>query len=297
MAKVKAADKTTTVDETASDEQAEHQQVAVVPGAALALEDLEEDSGVGGVSGMEGMRVADIAIPYFVILQKGSPQCDETKDGFMGWVDQKAGVSVARAGMIMNSVTLELIDGRGDGTFFVPCGFKSKINEWVAREDKGGFVAEHPVDTPLMRQTSKNEKKQDVLANGHLMVFTADHYVLRLREDGATEKGIMAMSSTQLKKSRRWNALMQGKKLDGKNGKFTPNSYAFGYKFTTVPESNDSGSWYGWEIEEGDMVTAAEYAEGRAFATAIAKGSVVAATNSVANDAVKTAGVDDEIPY
>ena len=42
---------------------------------------------------------------------------------------------------------------------------------------------------------------------------------------------------------------MQNIKLPGKNGLFTPPMFSHIYRVTTVPESNDKGSWRGVKIE------------------------------------------------
>ena len=85
------------------------------------------------------------------------------------------------------------------------------------------------------------------------------------------------MASSQLKKSRRWNSLMLSQKIKGPSGMFTPPTYAFTYKLSTVSESNDRGSWFGFQVEKGDQVTDASiYNEGKAFSTAAASGAIEA---------------------
>ena len=58
------------------------------------------------------------------------------------------------------------------------------------------------------------------------------------------------MSSTQLKKARRWNSMMMGLKVPHRNGTMvTPASFSHSYKITSAQEKNDKGSWYGWDIQ------------------------------------------------
>ena len=59
------------------------------------------------------------------------------------------------------------------------------------------------------------------------------------------------MKATQLKISRKWNSLMMGIKLQGKNGLFTPPTYSHIYNLKTVQMSNDKGTWFGWEVSKG----------------------------------------------
>jgi len=42
---------------------------------------------------------------------------------------------------------------------------------------------------------------------------------------------------------------MQSRRLKGKNGFFTPPSWATAYRLKTTKESNSQNSWYGWVVE------------------------------------------------
>ena len=53
------------------------------------------------------------------------------------------------------------------------------------------------------------------------------------------------MKSTQLKISRKWNSMMNGLKLKGKDGLYTPASFSHIYKLKTTQMSNDKGTWFG----------------------------------------------------
>tara|TARA_R110001599_G_scaffold52475_1_gene146610 strand:- start:2526 stop:2831 length:306 start_codon:yes stop_codon:yes gene_type:complete len=63
------------------------------------------------------------------------------------------------------------------------------------------------------------------------------------------------MKATQLKISRKWNSLMMGLKLQGKNGLFTPPTYSHIYNLKTVQMSNDKGTWFGWDVSKVGPVT------------------------------------------
>ena len=82
---------------------------------------------------------------------------------------------------------------------------------------------------------------------------------------------MVAMSSTQLKKSRRWLANMTAIRKTTKDGKtYTPPSYSHVYQLTTVPEKNSKGTWYGWKIDMVSEVTEiAVYNQAKAFAQSI----------------------------
>ena len=63
------------------------------------------------------------------------------------------------------------------------------------------------------------------------------------------EMALLTMKSTQKKKSKLWNSMISTRKMKGKNGFFTPPSWASAYRLSTVQESNNKGSWTGWAVE------------------------------------------------
>ena len=94
---------------------------------------------------------------------------------------------------------------------------------------------------------------------------------------GGYQNAVISMSSSQLKKSRRWNSLMLTQKVEGPSGSFTPPTYAIVYKLSTVSESNDRGSWFGYQVEKAGMVEdASVYNEAKSFSTAASRGDVEA---------------------
>ena len=83
------------------------------------------------------------------------------------------------------------------------------------------------------------------------------------------------MKSTQLKISRKWNSLMMGLKMQGKNGMFTPPTYSHIYNLSTVQMSNDKGTWFGWEVEKvGPVEDKNIYEMAKTFATSVGKDQV-----------------------
>jgi hypothetical protein len=96
-----------------------------------------------------------------------------------------------------------------------------------------------------------------------------------INDDGIPEPALIVMKSTQLKKSRKWNSMMQTVKLMGKNGPFTPAMYSQMYRLTTQAESNDKGKWFGWEVERiGSIEDMNVYQAAKQFASQITAGEV-----------------------
>ena len=57
------------------------------------------------------------------------------------------------------------------------------------------------------------------------------------------------MKSTQKKKSKTWNSMMQSRRVQGAKGFYRPPTWATTYRLSTTKESNSQNSWYGWVVE------------------------------------------------
>ena len=210
-------------------------EVAVVKPTALAAfaDDMMADAGLG----FENVTANDVAIPYLKVLQALSPE--------LRGVTKVAG---AEEGLIINTVTGILMKE----VRVIPCAFKKSYVEWTPREAGGGLVKEH-TEERILEKTKKNERNHDVLANGNLIVTTAYHYVLVLSE-GGFERALIAMSSTQLKKSRRWLGQMMALQVKVGDKSFTPPPFSHSYHLGSGMETKDANSWYGWLINDPSMV-------------------------------------------
>jgi len=236
--------------------------VAQKKSAQLPANIFEEDAAKGlGKLGQE-----DLALPFLKILGQLSPEVNK-RDGKY--------VEGAEPGMIFNSVSGELYDGM-KGITVVPCFYKLEYIEWKDRgEGSGGPVQIHDSSSDIMSQTKADANYKDRLPNGNYVEKTASHFVLITNPTAAT--ALISMKSTQLKISRKWNSMMAGIKMKGKNGMFTPASFSHEYKLKTVQMSNDKGTWFGWEVQKiGPVANAELYQQAKAFAESISKGDVKA---------------------
>jgi len=265
---------------------AQTKEVAKAPKLDLAV--LASDS--KDASGFGNLDISrDIAIPYINILQSGSPQINPSKAEY---------VDGAKVGQFYNTVTQEV----SDTIDVVPVLYQLRYVEWKPREQGGGFVEAHNADSGILSQTKRDGiTNKDALPNGNYIATTAYHYVMVFGKDGTYAQAVISMTSTQLKKSRRWNSLMLSQKIKGPSGLFTPPTYAMIYKLSTVSESNDRGSWFGYQIEKvGTVEDANLYNESKAFSTAASRGDVEAkpvAETEVAKEAPATNLKDDDIPF
>lgn len=243
--------------------------VAVKKEQTTALAPLQMDFEMDAGAGFENADKDAFAIPFLSILQSGSPQCKKSDGAY---------IKGAEEGMLHETVSGTVYPGDA-GLSVVPCYFRRAFVEWRDREGGGGgFVAEHDAarGAELLRTTTKNEKGQDTLPSGNYLVDTRYHYVLMITPDGNYKPALMTMTSTQMKKSRRWMTVMDAVKMSrGDGSKFTPPMFSHQYHVTTIPESNDKGSWMGWKIELEKMVGDANlYAAAKSFRDAISKGAV-----------------------
>jgi|TARA_R110000744_G_scaffold90294_7_gene175371 hypothetical protein len=223
-------------------------------------------------NGLADLTAQDYAIPYLSILQKTSPQLD-THD--------------VKAGQIWNTVTEEAVSE----LLVIPCAYVRNFVEWVPRDQGGGLVAVHSVnDLPENTRVDNSLQTKD----GNLLIETANHYVMIVTANGGLERGLVTMTSTQLKKNRRWNSLMAGIKMKDKDGMmFTPARFSHTYKLTTLQEKNDKGSWYGWVMElVSPVADMGLYSLAKDFATSVQTGAVQAGP-----PVAEQSGTSDDIPF
>ena len=194
------------------------------------------DFAVDAGAGLENVTQEDLIIPRLKLVQALSPQVQKHDGAYI------EGISV---GDIFNTVSNEFWSGE-KGITVVPVAYKRVFLEW-GPERGGGLIATYD-DPAILQQCTKNERYQDILPNGNQIQTTANHYVIHITDTGYNPV-MLAMTGTQLKKSKRWNSMMASLKIKGADGRlFTPATFSHKYKLTAVPESNDSGSWFGWNV-------------------------------------------------
>ena len=237
--------------------------VQVKSNAQLPAATLEQDAG----KGLGKLTQEDLALPFLKILAQLSPEVNK-RDGKY--------VEGAEAGMIYNSVSGELYDGT-KGISVIPCFYKLEYLEWKDRgEGSGAPVAIHSSASDIMSKTKMDANFKDRLPNGNYIEKTANHFVVITQP--TTTTALISMKSTQLKISRKWNSMMDGIRMKGKNGNlYKPASFSHIYRLRTTQLSNDKGTWFGWEVSKNAPVTDNTlYNRARTFSENIAKGSVKA---------------------
>jgi len=235
-------------------------QVAEKKEGALAANLFEADAN----QGTQNISQEDLALPFLKILGQLSPEVNK-RDGKY--------VEGAEPGKIINTVTNALYDTIN----VIPVFYKRQYIEWQDRgtTGSGAPVAIHDADSDIVNQTTRGKDYKDRLPNGNYLDNTASHFVLTVGDNPST--ALISMKSTQLKVSRKWNSMMMGIKMQGKNGLFTPPTYSHIYKLSTTQMSNDKGTWFGWDVSKvGPVENADLYGTAKTFAESVGKGEVQA---------------------
>ena len=230
-------------------------QVTTKKEGALATNLFEADANQGA----QNISQEDLALPFLKILGQLSPEVNK-RDGKY--------VEGAEPGKIINTVTNELFDDID----VIPCHYKRQYIEWQDRGTSSGApVAIHEADSDIVSTTTRDKGYKDRLPNGNYLENTANHFVLLCGKNPQT--ALLSMKSTQLKVSRKWNSMMMGIKMQGKNGLFTPPTYSHIYNLKTVQMSNDKGTWFGWDVSKKGPVEQEDlYGMAKDFALSVGKG-------------------------
>jgi|TARA_R100001594_G_scaffold58654_1_gene92721 hypothetical protein len=228
---------------------------------ALATNLFEADQG----QGIGNIKQEDLALPFLKVLGQLSPEVNKRDSKY---------VEGAQPGMIINTVTNELYDGE-KGIQVLPVFYKRQYIEWQDRgESKGAPVKIYDAGDDIP-QTTRDKGNKDRLANGNYLENTVSHFVVLLGKTPTT--ALISMKATQLKISRKWNSMMMGIKMQGKNGLFTPPTYSHIYKLRTVQQSNDKGTWFGWDVAKvGPVNDKGIYEIAKQFSKNVAKGAIEA---------------------
>lgn len=188
-------------------------------------------------AGLEGAEEI-LVLPFLNVLQSNSPQVDSGDPKY---------IPGAKAGMLINNVTNELIDGE-EGVLFIPVHWTRSYVEWVPRDAGGGFVGRHTVDSQVVLDAIKAADGKRFgklsLPNGHDLIETNYVYIHLLDEKGGMIVGsaVLSFTSTKIKPFRNWFSsllILKGK----------PPLYANRARLTTFKDKNKKGQFYNFKIE------------------------------------------------
>jgi hypothetical protein len=231
-------------------------EIAVKENTELSTDVL--DFSADASQGLENVDKDSLAIPFLQVLQPLSPQIEN--------------VEGAKAGKLINTITNELMDE----AYVIPVAFQRRFIRWALRENGGGYKGEMTAAEVEALNIQRDDKNR-LIYEGDELKDTRNHFViLANKELTKFQPALFSLSSTQIKKSKRWLSLIQGIQMKDANGKiFTPPSFSHIYSIKTVKESNDQGFWYGVDIGiVGPLQSRAVYESAKAFHNQIVSGKV-----------------------
>jgi hypothetical protein len=219
----------------------------------------ENDAGAGN----DNVGQDDLALPFLKIISGLDTLLDEMEE--------------LRKGDIFNTVTSDIYKGK-EGVRVIPCAYQRRFIEWAPRGQGSGAPVNifTPEDNRPRTERSKEDNREYVVGgNGTYIEDTQQHFVMVVNDDGSAQPALIAMKSTQLKKGRKWNSIIQGRTAIGKNGPFQMPRYSNIYRLKSLAEENSKGSWHGWDVSlEGAIQDAALYMQAKVFAESISRGDV-----------------------
>ena len=191
-----------------------------------------EDRGAG----FEGQTSEDMSVPFLTILQPGSPEVQGEE-------------AVAKAGMIVNRTTGEIISGK-EGVTVIPVFTEHMLMEWVPLEKGGGLVGRHTIDSDLARDVRATQPLgayKHPSGNGNELLETFYVYSIALTEDGSPHPATLAFKSTDIKGYKDWmfraRSIVISNPATGQKLTQLP-LFSHAYRLRTAHNSKNNYTWY-----------------------------------------------------
>lgn len=244
--------------------------------------------------GFESHTQDDYAVPFLGVVQSNSPILDVQAS--------------AKAGMLVNTVTQITYDGK-TGILFIPSYTRHVVVEWKPRDQGGGFVAQHELNSEIVEKVKKEQEfgkwktiKGELKSNDLIETFYV--YGIFINEQGTPEQMVIAFSSTKIKTYKAWMTKARTVQLPLPDGRrINPPIFAHKYRITTVSEKNAKGSFYNFNInfDNSDAETCRLSPSDPLFVSAKAFHDIVKEGNVKASfDTQKTTGeteAETEVPF
>jgi len=251
------------------------------------------DYGEYANSGFEGTSQDDFAIPFLDILQGQSPEVES--------------LDAAKPGMFHNTVTDDLFDGK-TGLSVVVCATAHEFVEWRPRNQGGGIVDRHAVDSELVQVAKQQSEKFNELTtpDGNDLVETFYAYLILNLPEGPVP-AVLSCSSTRIKP---YKAMMTKANMimiphPSGQGKVKPPLFAHKFRLTTAKRKNNDGEWHTFEVafdsEDKSAVGARLAPSDDLFQAAVSFNEVIRSgafkTNEAGEAKSRANGVDENVPF
>lgn len=210
--------------------------------AAIMNFDYGDEAG----EGYDPESAGDVQIPFVTALQTMSPQVKKV---------EKGGIEGAEIGMLYNNVT----NGLCESIRFVPAISRKKYVEWRTRDEGGGYVAEHSLDSSIVQKFKATGERGPWKTEGgkHEIIETQYLYCLGVDDENEPtgEFFVLSFTSTKLSAWRKWNTSIHTFRVPTPSGKKQPPLYAHVVELRTKEQSNKHGDFYNFLLSpaNGDM--------------------------------------------
>jgi len=175
--------------------------------------------------GTDEIKGSDIKFPMVKLLQKLSPQVDDSDDRF---------IEGAKAGSFLNTDSKDIFT---EGFDFLPCAFVPTYIEWIKRDAGGGIAGVYSYNEGLQRE------KEVLPENNELVLYhNFFGFILDIKEKRYTP-AIVSLTSTGFTASRELNY-----KIKMQEGKGLP-IFANFYHFGSVSAENKKGKFFKWTVQ------------------------------------------------
>ena len=151
----------------------------------------------------------------------------------------------AVSGDMYNTVTGEIYD-RDKGVLVLPCVLQRRFIQWSPLGDEQSApiaIYSTKEECPATERSKEDNKEYLTDGSGHYIEDTHQHYCLIIKTDqngkptGATDAVMIAMKSTSLKASRKWNSIISTRRKQKADGSmFIPPRFLYTYSLGTYME-------------------------------------------------------------
>ena len=225
--------------------------------------------------------------PFLNIVQKGSPEFDETHRSY---ADKH--IDGCRPGNILFEPERRILT---QPLSVVPLAQTTAYTMW--KPNKGGSAGNMPLTVTSLKDYRKGTpgtptEYKEYLGQNEL-VYTITFLIL-FKDGSEWKKGLIAFNGTQLKWARNWSKTILGVKIPNLPEGVRPPIFAAKYDLTTFADSNGKGGWFAWKITPAGLINPTSEQALLEQALEGSKGAAMALPGPQAQPALAAAAVVDD---
>lgn len=263
--------------------EAEKTNISTLPSSNVAPDYLTdfiaENEGQGVSTAQE-----DNLVPLIYVLQGLSPQVNKRTEAYIE--DAEPG------DLWLRNAPSPIVKGDA-GLLFQPVYFFKNVNEWIPRDDGGGFVGSHtemPADAREVKDT-ENSRRITYLSPRNTEYIETRNYAGYAITPAGRFPYLLPFSSTGHSTARMWMQLINQKV--SRDGKRAP-IFACIYKLTTRMRKNKDGEWFVIEVADAGFASRDDAMAGKTLAAAFSTGEKKAAAPDAPLQSTPMS--DEEVP-